>query len=233
MLASDEVGRNAAFAALVGTCAAAGLAAAHDSDIVHRDVKPHNILMNGFGQVKLCDFGIAALLKAPGPQTMTTSLSIQYASPEELDNDPDIGPPADIYSLGASLHHLLTGAPPSFKGGRGQDPDSTRISSRRDPVGARVGMVIEGCMQTDPSARPTAREVMDLLARVADTGPRAGPSQSGEQASATSGPAPSNSPAAAAKGDTPDTQQRGPRRTGRAAPDPVLPVSSDEAWWTR
>ena len=149
--------------AFIGAAAAAGLQAAHDVGIVHRDVKPQNILVNNFGTVKLCDFGIAAIQKSAEFQTRTTALSVRYASPEELDGDPNIGAPTDVYSLGASMFHLLYGEPPSFRGGRGADPSLTQSRRGEDVVRDRVGSIIERCLAEDPRQRPSARECFDLL----------------------------------------------------------------------
>jgi len=160
--------------AYFGSCIAAGLAAAHAVGIVHRDVKPQNVLMNGFGQVKLCDFGIAAILKSAEVQTRTTSLSVRYASPEELDDDPDVGPPTDVYSLGASLYHLLYGAPPSFRTRHQADPDATVVRRGNARVLAAVCEIVDQCLQVDPNTRPTALSVYDMLAVLSDTGPRSG-----------------------------------------------------------
>ena len=147
----------------IGTCLASALAAAHAAGIVHRDVKPHNALMNSYGQVKLCDFGIAAVVRSTEVRTRTTSLSVRYASPEELDDDPDVGPPTDVYSLGATLYHLLHGAPPSFRGRGVPDVDATIVRHDGDPVRQRLDLIIDVCLQVDPTLRPTAAEVYDLL----------------------------------------------------------------------
>jgi serine/threonine protein kinase len=158
--------------AFIGAAVAAGLHAAHDVGIVHRDVKPQNVLVNNFGQVKLCDFGIAAIQRSAEFQTRTTALSVRYASPEELDNDPGIGSPTDVYSLGASMFHLLYGEPPSFRGGRGADPSLTRRQHGDDVAAGHVGGVVERCLSEDPARRPTADECFELLSEVAESGAR-------------------------------------------------------------
>ncbi len=172
VLDSDEAGNiTAARVAFIGAAAAAGLHAAHDVGIVHRDVKPQNVLVNNFGQVKLCDFGIAAIQKSSEFQTHTTALSVRYASPEELDNDPGIGAPTDVYSLGASMFHLMYGEPPSFRGGRGADPNLTRNNRGDDPIADKVAVIIERCLAENPKDRPTANDCFGMLSDVTGPGP--------------------------------------------------------------
>ena len=134
VLGPDTPPMSAVESATIGAGIASALAAAHEVGIVHRDVKPKNMLKNSFGQVKLCDFGIAAIVKSSEFATRTTSLSVQYASPEELDEAPDIGPPTDVYSLGASLYHLWRGSPPSFRAGRWGESLSTPQGGNPGPV---------------------------------------------------------------------------------------------------
>lgn len=220
--------------AFIGTATASGLHAAHEVGIVHRDVKPQNILVNNFGQVKLCDFGIAAIQRSTEFQTHTTALSVRYASPEELDNDPDIGAPTDVYSLGASMFHLMFGEPPSFRGGRGADPALMREGRGHDPVADDVSSIIERCLSESPSGRPTARECVRLLAEVADAG----------SAPASRGPSPTatrRKVRAAREDVTAERADRKRRPTGdpseptsapsdASAPKP-LPTTSNERWW--
>lgn len=171
VLDSDQAGNTkAARVAFIGAAAASGLQAAHDVGIVHRDVKPQNVLVNNFGQVKLCDFGIAAIQKSSEFQTHTTALSVRYASPEELDNDPEIGAPTDVYSLGASMFHLMYGEPPSFRGGRGADPNLTRNNRGDDPIADKVAIIIERCLAEDPRDRPSANDCFGLLSDVTGSG---------------------------------------------------------------
>lgn len=90
------------------------LARAHESDVVHRDVKPANILVSSRGEVKLTDFGIARLSQAQDmrlTQAGTMLGSFLYAAPEQLTNAAEADTRADIYSVGATIYELLTGQP--------------------------------------------------------------------------------------------------------------------------
>jgi serine/threonine protein kinase len=152
MLDIDEV-------VLVGRHTAAALVAAHRRGIVHRDVKPQNLLIDAHGQVKLCDFGVAALTHSEEFRTRTSALSMRYASPEDLDDELDVGPPSDVYSLGATLLHLLHGAPPTLKDrlARWSPPDTD------DATVAALDSVLADCLRPDPAERPSAGEVLDRL----------------------------------------------------------------------
>lgn len=144
---------------LIGRQTAAALAAAHQQGIVHRDVKPQNLLIDAYGQIKLCDFGIASLARTEEFRTRTSAISMRYASPEDLDEDAAVGPPADVYSLGATLLHLTHGAPPTLK---------ERLAPWVPPPGAdatraALDEIIAACLHPDPARRPTAHQVHDSL----------------------------------------------------------------------
>ncbi|MFI1444172.1 protein kinase [Streptomyces fructofermentans] len=155
--------------AAVATQAAAGLAAAHREGIVHRDIKPGNLLSDAQGTVKIGDFGIARFVDDPSSalttagQIVGTSL---YLAPERA-----LGRPAsaasDVYSLGCVLYQLLTGRPP-FQAESAtitlhQHIDMAPVPPRER--GVRLPPAFEnyllGLLAKQPEDRPTAQEVAD------------------------------------------------------------------------
>ncbi|MDQ1308289.1 MAG: hypothetical protein QG671_4123 [Actinomycetota bacterium] len=95
----------------VGIALADALQAAHGQGIIHRDVKPENVLISDRGQPLLSDFGVAALSDVQGQYTSSIAFSRSHAAPEVLAEN-DYGPASDIYSLGSTLYTLLAGRPP-------------------------------------------------------------------------------------------------------------------------
>src|SRR6476620_9257586 len=151
----------------------AALRFAHRNGIVHRDIKPHNVLVDSEGHVKVTDFGIARA----GASQMTEEGSIigtaQYLSPEQPRGTP-VDQTSDLYSLGIVLYELLTGQVP-FTGDTPVEIAMKHLSTipeppsaRRDDVPPNVDMVVLRALAKDPSDRFQSAEEMDAeLERVA------------------------------------------------------------------
>lgn len=147
---------------LIGQHVSQALIAAHEVGIVHRDIKPANLMVGGFGQVKVGDFGISALARGDD-QTKTSSLTLAYASPEELDGEQRVGAPADVFSLAATMHHLVSGVRPTF---------SARVNgwsplTGHDPALGPVVAAIEAGLDPAIEARPTMEEMSTAFDRSA------------------------------------------------------------------
>ncbi|MFB3880206.1 MAG: protein kinase [Armatimonadota bacterium] len=155
----------------IATEAAEALEAAHSSGVIHRDIKPHNILLGRDGQVKVTDFGIARAASAPGAgDTSAVIGTVSYLSPEQARGE-TVGPQGDIYSLGATLFEMLTGRPP-FNGGdrlavlhKHVYDRPARPSELRPGLPPEADFLIGHCLEKDLSQRfASARELLSYLA---------------------------------------------------------------------
>ncbi|MGK5558624.1 serine/threonine-protein kinase, partial [Actinomadura kijaniata] len=101
----------------IGVKMAGALAATHETDVLHRDVKPQNILVSRYGEPALADFGIARLVDS-FDQGHTQAFTPHHAAPEVLEGRTP-GVASDVYSLGSTLYQLLAGQP-AFRGPQGE-----------------------------------------------------------------------------------------------------------------
>jgi eukaryotic-like serine/threonine-protein kinase len=162
-LALDEV-------VSLGLEIARGLAFAHERGIVHRDVKPQNVLLNGDGHAKVTDFGIARTLDVEKGVTQTGTVlgTSDYIAPEQASGQV-VSRETDVYSLGVVLFELLTGTVP-FKGEsfvavalqHVNEPPPSVLELRRDTP-PRLASLIDSTLAKDPKDRPTMDELVGEL----------------------------------------------------------------------
>ncbi|MCO6011659.1 serine/threonine protein kinase [Actinoallomurus purpureus] len=113
-----------------GVKIAGALAATHEAGVLHRDVKPQNILVSKYGEPALADFGIARLTES-SEATHTTAFTPHHAAPEVV-NGEQPGPTADVYSLASTMYQLLAGGP-AFKAGSGSGIGALMMRILNDP----------------------------------------------------------------------------------------------------
>src|SRR2546429_5066203 len=178
------------------------LSFAHRNGIIHRDIKPHNIVVGGDGRLKVTDFGIAR----SGTSQMTEVGSIvgtaQYLSPEQARGAP-VDPRSDLYSLGVVLYELLTGTVP-FSGDTPVEIAMKHLSTVPEPPSAHraeiprdLDYVVMRALAKDPAERYQSAEEMSAdLARV-QRGSHVSPATEEAATAIISRPPPVVSPAAA------------------------------------
>jgi serine/threonine-protein kinase len=210
-----------------GRQTATALAAAHAAGIVHRDVKPANLMLAADGSVVLLDLGIARLADATaeaggqGPLTKTGHIlgSVPYLSPEVISGVPP-GPPTDVYALGAVLFVLLTGRTPFPDDGTAglaqhlHAPPPSPAALRPDTP-AELERLLLRMLDKDPSARPTAADAAGALGGLGDA----------EARTVSFAPVTAVLPGA---GDPPTRQLPAPAPTG--PPGPARPARRRPRW---
>lgn len=154
---------------------------AHGKGILHRDLKPGNILLDGNGEPLVSDFGLAKVLDTNLDLTksLTTFGTPGYIAPEQAEGAPaNVRPTADVYSLGAILFSLLTGQPP-FSGSnaisvikRASETPAPRLGSLTDCSDRDLETICARCLERDPGARyQSAAELAADLERWLDGRP--------------------------------------------------------------
>jgi len=166
---------NSSEAADIASRVADALAEAHRGGIVHRDVKPQNVLLTASGEAKVADFGIA---RATSSRTMTETNTVlgtaSYMSPEQVRGE-RVGPQSDLYSLGVVLYEMLTGRLPH----EASDPIATAMKHLERPaphprdanpvVPEELDALVVRLLSKDPEERyPGAAELAEDLRRIRD-----------------------------------------------------------------
>ncbi|HZA82029.1 MAG TPA: serine/threonine-protein kinase [Actinomycetes bacterium] len=159
-------------AAEIGAQVASALEAAHQAGIVHRDVKPGNVMVPANGMAKLADFGIASL--QGDPQLTSTGLVIgspAYMAPEQAKGEGS-GPPADFWALGGTIFYAVEGEPPFDRGTSIATLAAVVNEPPRPPRRAGpLAPLLTALLAKDPAARPSGPELRAELARVAAVRP--------------------------------------------------------------
>lgn len=156
----------------IGTAVAEALAAAHAAGVVHRDIKPGNVMLCP-GGVKLLDFGISAAAGEPDDDETGASFGTPaYAAPERLDGKP-AEPATDLYGLGVLLFEMVTGDPP-YDVNTWEELAAALVHGPTPmPVTLpnRLRELILRCLDDDPHRRPTAAQARRSLSRLIPSAP--------------------------------------------------------------
>ncbi len=143
------------------------LAFAHQQGLIHRDVKPQNVLVNGDGRAKVTDFGIARSLDAVGGRTETGTVlgTSHYIAPEQARGE-RVDAQTDVYSFGVVLYELLVGAVP-YAGDnfltvamRHVNEAVPSVLDGRPDAPLRLAALVERCMAKDPAERPSSMDAV-------------------------------------------------------------------------
>jgi serine/threonine protein kinase len=213
-------------AADVGQQLVGALATAHAAGILHRDVKPSNVLLAPDGRAVLTDFGIATF---EGDERLTQTGMVmgtpEFTSPERIRGEPAT-PSSDLWSLGATLYAAVQGRGPYAERGGAITTMNAVLheDARAAPSAGQLGPVISALMHRNPAARPDAARTSLLLSRVlsGEPPPLPGRSSPAGAPSALSGAASPSGPSMhGAPVPEATYQPPGPRYSGGPAPEPA------------
>lgn len=156
-----------------------GLVYLHEHDVIHRDIKPDNILMDGNGGFLISDFGISTKIRSTLLRNSTRDKnsnssggSLPYMGPELFSGHPEPVKATDIWAFGATLYELITGELP-FMGHGGVMQLNGAAVPDLDGVDPIIASLVQACMSKDPWDRPTAAQISEYTeARLRGESPR-------------------------------------------------------------
>lgn len=127
--------------------------------IIYRDIKPANLMLHPDGTLKLIDFGSARIKKGSDSRDMTSLGTVGYAAPEQYRDNAQTDPRTDIYALGVTLHHLVTGKNPALP-----PYEILPIRQINPKLSRKLEAIIEKCIQIDPQLRyQSAKELLHAI----------------------------------------------------------------------
>ncbi|WP_030685995.1 serine/threonine-protein kinase [Streptomyces globisporus] len=224
-------------AAQIGAAVLEALAAAHDVGVLHRDVKPGNVLLDRGGRVVLTDFGIATM-DDPGDGSATHLTrsgeivgSLDYLAPERAQGQQP-GPASDVWALGATLYAAVEGTSPFRRTSTWQTLNAIVVEPLPAPrLAGPLAPVLARLLDKDPARRPDARTAARLLAEVAEGrgatapgvegaqgGPAGVPGAAGPWPAAVDAPAAGPDPSSSGHGAGPAAPGAWPGGPGAPAP---------------
>lgn len=206
--------------ARIGLHVLRGLIAVHRAGVVHRDVKPTNILVADDESIFLVDFGIARIAGDTSLTGQSIVGTLDFLAPERLKPDYKIGPPADIWALGVTFYYALEGYAP-FRRNSDRGWEATMMAILKDAPrppsrGGRLADITLRMLDKEPASRADSQRVLEVLERIVGE-PAASAPPSKVQVPVTVGGA---------------AQPKAPARTGHTWPlDSAMEDLAGRAWW--